>query len=136
MKRVLLVVVSRIISVVPVSTGVVAGSAFLDRALASDSDVGAGLIVHVSETLAAGSKDLADEVDSGEVFDRDVNFVNKKGLLEAVKVLRVLVARNSCRSSTDKRSTFLFQLLAVAMLAGVDAAACGVVFGRWRRRSC
>lgn len=53
----------------PVHVG--AAAALLDGALAPDEDGGPGLGVHLPQALAAGTEDLADEVQSGEVPDGD-----------------------------------------------------------------
>lgn len=92
MKRLLLVVRYCNRSVSASIAARLASSAFLDRPFASDGDVGAGLVVHVGEAPAAGSEDLADEVDTGEIFDWNVNLFSDQATLKTTKATRCMVA--------------------------------------------
>lgn len=135
MKRFLLVVSICNRSVSASMAARLARSAFLDRPFASDGDVGAGLVVHVGETPAPGSEDLADEVDTGKIFDRNVDLFSDQAILKTTKVTRCVVAWDSVHGGANERLSLLIQTLAEAMLARIDAAARKIVLRWWRGRS-
>merc|ERR1719410_465520 len=107
--------------------------ALLDAALAADDDLGAGVLLHVLESVTSRTDQKAHEVDVRMTVLRDHHLVANLDLGRLV-VWRRFVLRINGQHPLDTLVSHLLQLLPLAVLAGVQPLAVRGVdrLGGWR----
>ena len=106
--------------------------AFLDTTFTANTNLGTTLTFHLLQAVTARANEQAEEVDLGELFDRDINL-----LLRTAGALLLVVfdgraeVRVGLERLIDEADALILELLAVANLTSVGTATMRIIRWRW-----